>query len=1063
MMEQQEKSPLPQAPVNELDLLGHRILGGQVHHEEKSRSFSKPLRKHFIGTLNVNTLVKTGKLKQLTNTLEKFRIKIMALQETRFTDENHFTSENYKIYKGKPAIKHTNSPTMFGTAFAIHKSVEGNITDFTSTSERISTVSFRSGNKTYTIINVHAPTNDWNRKNPQGVESFWEDVEETANKIPEKHVKILLGDFNAQLGQEKKFRGITGLHTAHKRTNKNGEHFIEFCRIFDFKIMSTRFKKPRRKLTTWKSPSNHTGEYQIDHVAISGKNTQEILNVRTRKGFFESDHHVLQVKIRPIPQNRKQETIKIPRPDPEYIKQNREKIIEEIKQENTGRWENLMKITQNAMKIAVPPRIRKHRWWNIACDQALDRRIQAWKNYNSQRTLKKWQEFHTIQKQTSKEIRQEKRSYDKRRLDEIEEDFKKNNTRNFYRTFRENIRGYQPQSTCFKRPDGSLETNAKANCKILAQYFNALLNCEEPTERLVHEAAEQNPDSIPPTFTEIRDIIKELKNNKAPGEDGIIAEIWKLNDREIMEKIHMIITRIWDTEIIPQDWKCAMIHPLHKKGDKTDPNNYRGISLLPITYKILSKALLYRLEKQVDHQIGEYQAGFRRGRSCAEQIWNLRTILRMRNTRNTVITFVDFKKAYDSIDRQTLFNTLKEYGVDGKTLRLIQQTLTETTAKVKFMGEISEPFNIKTGVRQGDGLSPLLFNIVLDKIVREWEEYVKGIQLGKKREVRTWIKCLAFADDLAILNNNREEAQEAIEKLHEIATKTGLQISYEKTQYMEKQMNGTANIKTKYGIIDRTKTFKYLGEIIQVNGANKEANAERTTKLKKAYKLTWAHYNKKNISIHAKLRHYDTVVLPEALYAAETTTIKASNIKETEKIERQILRKIYGAVNRENIWMKRPTEELYKDREKLTEVIRKRRVQFYGHILRMKNTRLTKKIFNIAKVSTKLIWFQEVENDLKELGINIIDVQNRERFRNLVRKMKLKEQKKTGKKWTEQRKEEHSNVMKNIWESKKKVKPGKTAKTKREYTWNEERKQKHREIMKRFWEERKRTQNHEKI
>jgi len=81
---------------------------------------------------------------------------------------------------------------------------------------------------------------------------------------------------------------------------------------------------------------------------------------------------------------------------------------------------------------------------------------------------------------------------------------------------------------------------------------------------------------------------------------------------------------------------------------------------------------------------------------------------------------VDFKKAYDSIDRETLFNTLEEFGADDKSTAIIKSTLTNTKSKVKFMGEISEPFEIKTGVRQGDGLSPLLFNCVLEKVMREW-------------------------------------------------------------------------------------------------------------------------------------------------------------------------------------------------------------------------------------------------------------------------------------------------------------------------------------------------------
>ena len=1020
-MEREVENPICRVTLNSLISSSFQTLEDQKRREkEKNRSLSKPLRKYYIGTLNANTLVKTGKIKQLTDTLEKFNIKILAIQETRYTDENHFDTGNYRIYKGKPAIR-KGTPTMFGTGFAVHKSVRDNILDFNSISERISTITFKSGNKKYTVINVHAPTNDHNRKKPQEVVDFWEDLEELTNQIPQNHIKIVLGDLNAQLGKEKKYKEITGPFTAHNRTNKNGEHFIKYCKNFNLKIMSTQFQKPRQKLTTWRSPNILWGEFQIDHVAITEKNTGEILNVRTRKGFFESDHHLLQVKIRPIPKNKNIKRNKVIRPDPQYLKINKEKIIEEINQNTTDNWTDLANAVQKAMVWAQPPRKRKHRWWNAICDQAIERRIQAWRKFNSNRTPATWQDFHEVQKQSSKEIRKEKRAYDKNRLDEIEEDFKKNNTRNFYRVFKENIKGYQPPNICFKRTDGTLETNTKENCEILKKYFDKLLNCEKPKEKLNFMKNIPNPESQPPTVTEIEEIIKQLKNNRAPGEDGIIAEIWKLRDSNILNKIHRILTEIWIKEEIPQDWKCALIHPLHKKGDKTNPDNYRGISLLPVTYKILSKALLNRLELQVDSLIGEYQAGFRKGRSCAEQIWNLRTILKVRQTNNTVATFVDFKKAYDSIDRQTLFDTLEEYSVDRKTKSLIKQTLSDTTSKIKFLGEISEPFEIHTGVRQGDGLSPLLFNIVLDKIIKEWETKVKGIQLGKTRANKTIIKCLAFADDLVILSNNRQEAQEALELLHEISAKTGLQISYEKTQFMERKKS-IQSMHTKYGVVKRVEKFKYLGEYIQIGGSNKASNVERAEKLQKAYKLTWTHYNKRNISRKAKLRHYNTVVLPEALYASETTTIGASGIAEAEKVERKILRKIFGAVHRDGIWMKRPTKELYEDSNKLTDMIKKRRLSFYGHIYRMNDNRLTKKIFNVINCSIKKTnWFHEIEDDLMQAGINKEMINNRIDFRNKIANIKFdaKEKKRTGVLWTEQRKKEHSERMKKFWQKKK--------------------------------------------
>ncbi|KAL1457148.1 hypothetical protein WDU94_001809 [Cyamophila willieti] len=117
-------------------------------------------------------------------------------------------------------------------------------------------------------------------------------------------------------------------------------------------------------------------------------------------------------------------------------------------------------------------------------------------------------------------------------------------------------------------------------------------------------------DSPPPTFQEIKDIIKSLKNNKASGEDGIVAELWKYADNFSIQWLQKIIEDIWNSEILPEDWSTAVIHPIHKKGDKSDPNNYRGISLLSVTYKIFSRALLNRAEPILDRQLGEYQAGF---------------------------------------------------------------------------------------------------------------------------------------------------------------------------------------------------------------------------------------------------------------------------------------------------------------------------------------------------------------------------------------------------------------------------------------------------------------------
>lgn len=178
---------------------------------------------------------------------------------------------------------------------------------------------------------------------------------------------------------------------------------------------------------------------------------------------------------------------------------------------------------------------------------------------------------------------------------------------------------------------------------------------------------------------------------------------------------------------------------------------------------------------------------------------NLKNIMAYQNSRakTYVVSFIDFKKAYDSIDRESLLSVLEEMGLDKKTTNIINATHTNTFSKVKFIGEISEPFEIKTGVRQGDGLSPLLFNCTLEKGVREWNTKIKsGIRLGcKKKNLK--VNYIAFADGMALFAETMEEAQEQILELKKQAAKIGLHISFKKTKIMTNTHINTSKFSNK--------------------------------------------------------------------------------------------------------------------------------------------------------------------------------------------------------------------------------------------------------------------------
>ena len=137
----------------------------------------------------------------------------------------------------------------------------------------------------------------------------------------------------------------------------------------------------------------------------------------------------------------------------------------------------------------------------------------------------------------------------------------------------------------------------------------------------IHTAEPLVPE---PSASEIELAVDKLKNSKLPGIDQIPAELIKSGGRTICLAIHKIITSICKKEKLPEEWKESIKIPIHKKGDKTHCNNYRGISLLPTTYTILYNILLSRLIPYAKEIIGDHQCGFRRNRSTIDHVFCIR-------------------------------------------------------------------------------------------------------------------------------------------------------------------------------------------------------------------------------------------------------------------------------------------------------------------------------------------------------------------------------------------------------------------------------------------------------
>jgi len=192
------------------------------------------------------------------------------------------------------------------------------------------------------------------------------------------------------------------------------------------------------------------------------------------------------------------------------------------------------------------------------------------------------------------------------------------------------------------------------------KYFSQLFNVhgiKDVGQAEIHTAEPLEPE---PSAAVVELAIDKLKSHKSPGIDQIPAELVKTGGRTICLEFHKLITSILKKEKLPEEWKESIIVPIHTKGDKTDCNNYRGISLLPTTYKILSSILLSRLIPYAKEIIGDHQCGFRRNRSTIDHIFCIRQIREKNWECNEEVykRFIDFKKAYDSVRREVLYNIL---------------------------------------------------------------------------------------------------------------------------------------------------------------------------------------------------------------------------------------------------------------------------------------------------------------------------------------------------------------------------------------------------------------------
>jgi hypothetical protein len=325
------------------------------------------------------------------------------------------------------------------------------------------------------------------------------------------------------------------------------------------------------------------------------------------------------------------------------------------------------------------------------------------------------------------------------------------------------------------------------------------------------------------------------------------------------------------------------------------------------------------------------------------------------------------------VDRRFLYNTLKEFGIPNKLVSLIKITLENSKSKVKIQGQMSEVFQVKRGLKQGDALSTVLFNVVLEKIIINMEINPKGTIFNRTRQY------LAYADDVVILGRSVTAIEEVVTQLQEATQTAGLIINQEKTKYMEitRKTDIEQALVINDMLFEEVNCFKYLGSMITSKNEIKEEIKARITAVNSCYYALKHIFKSRAVSKAVKTKIYKTLVKPIVMYGSEAWPLTEADMIRLNTWERKILRCIHGPVVENEYWRIGTNHELqilYKDTDIVAD-IRRRSLQWLGHMIRMDDSRLRKRELDGKPGgrrtigSPRLRWLEDVEKVLKQLKV----------------------------------------------------------------------------------------------
>jgi exonuclease III len=874
-----------------------------------------------IGTWNVRTMFQKGKLDNIKNEMERMKINALGLSEVRWLGAGSFTTDNFLLlYSG--GDKHER-----GVGMLLDKETSKSLQGFWAVSDRVLLVKLHSKPFNTSLIQCYAPTADYD---DDAITNFYEDLDKAYKQCKSDDIIYVMGDFNAKVGDKRIGNTVGPFGLGNK--NDRGDNLITWCQSHNLVITNTWFKNHPRRLWTWQSPGDRARN-QIDYIMVPHRFRNSIIFSKAFPGADCGSDHVpviskIRVKLKRIKQPQKNiklqvHILKADRNLREQFRikvQNRFEALDQITQTEVL-WEQMKSsILTSAEEIIPKTQLKKKkRWMTNEILQLME-----------QRRLKKSNphEYQLIDKSIKKKCSEAKEKWLNEQCSEIENKLSVN-TKFAHQKINE-ITGKSrcTSSGCIKSKNGTVLMEKGDILNRWSEYIEELFDDNRASKPNI----KKNIEGPPIMKGEVRLAIKSMKTNKATGPDGISIEMIQCLDELGVDVMTKLINKIYDTGEIPEDLTKSIFIALPKKPGATECELHRTISLMSHITKVLLKILMMRMKNKITPEIAKEQYGFMPDKGTRNAIFILRMIIErsIEVKHDLYLCFLDYTKAFDKVKHDSLFQILEKLDIDGKDLQIIRNIYWDQKAAIRIKNDTSDYTSIKRGVRQGCVLSPDLFNIYSEMILRNLED-VEGIKIGGNN-----CNNIRYADDTVLMASNEQDLQKMIDIVSKESIKMGLSLNIKKTECMcvsKSKIIPTCKVYINREPVKQVNRFHYLGSIITSDGRCDEDIKMRIALSKQAFQKMSPVLKNRTISIDTKTRVLKCYVWSILLYGSECWTISKEMEKRLEATEMWFLRRMLNVP-----WTARETNESILKRTKskrfLINTIRYRQLKFLGHIIR---------------------------------------------------------------------------------------------------------------------------------